>query len=294
MKKSVLIFVTFVMVSYTQLAANNSLVETNTYGKSFTFVENGITFAVFQNGAFDFYLNDLPRTQVNYQINNVNISFNAGYNYNAFVQYDDFGAVIQIKNTPVYYDYYGRVTRIGNLNVQYHNGQLIRLGNMQVYYNHGRYAYYRGYINPYNRYYVYQPAHNCFVQPYYDYAIVSHRPYRTHYKEHRYAYNNYSKHYENQGNNGHKPKSNERSQTNKVPKQRSEAVAINNRNNGQVQNYERNNNSTQRANSNSTKRSNTTTVRKPVKTNERSATAAVTSRDLQKREVRTSTGKRTY
>lgn len=298
MKKSVLIFVTFIMVSFGQLTANNALIENYTAnGKSFTFIENGITFAIFQNGAFDFYLNNITRAQVNYQSNNINISFNAGFNYNAYVQYDNYGAVIQIKNTPVYYDYYGRVARIGNINIGYQNGQLARLGSMQVFYNnYGRFAYYRGYVNPYNRYYTYQPYHKCFVQPYYDYAVVSHRPYRAHYKPQRYAYHqNYSKHNNGKNHNNNAYKSKNRVKTNHIPKKRNETVAVNSRKNVQVHNAQRtnsnsntrtNNRSNQRANSNQATRSNATVVRKPVKTNERTKTATVSSREIQKKELK--------
>ena len=47
-------------------------------------------------------------SRLNVSINspNVNISYNSGYDYNAYVQYDEFGAIIQIENVPIYYDYY--------------------------------------------------------------------------------------------------------------------------------------------------------------------------------------------
>ena len=91
----------------------------------------------------------------------MSISFNAGYNYDAYLQYDRFGAVIQIQNVPIYYDNYGRISQVGSININYYNGRLARLGGMQIYYNnYGSYAYYRGYINTYNRNYVYHPYHN--------------------------------------------------------------------------------------------------------------------------------------
>ena len=113
MKKTLLTFVTLVFVSFGTINATNSTTDNNQYnraqGESFTFVESGITFSIFQNGEFDFYLNNRNNFSANYYSNNINITFNTGYNYDAYVQYDRFGAVIQIQNTPIYYDYYGRI-----------------------------------------------------------------------------------------------------------------------------------------------------------------------------------------
>ena len=68
-------------------------------GNSFTFTESGITFAVFQNGEFDFYLNQRRGLDFGYRSRGVEITFNSGYNFDAYVQYDDYGAIIQIENT---------------------------------------------------------------------------------------------------------------------------------------------------------------------------------------------------
>ena len=59
----------------------------------------------------------------------VSISFNSGYNYNSFLQYDAFGAIIQIKHVPIYYDFYGRVSRIGNIYINYNrHGYVAQVG----------------------------------------------------------------------------------------------------------------------------------------------------------------------
>ncbi|HEY9221584.1 MAG TPA: hypothetical protein VIO43_08425 [Lutibacter sp.] len=169
------------------------------YGDSFTFVEREVTFAIFQNGEFDFYIN--PRNQrggldVNYQGNGVNISFNSGYDYGPYVQYDDYGAIIQVEDIPIYYDYYGRVNRIGNTHITYDSGRLVRVGGLHVYYDRqGYYSHYSGYINNYNRSYVFHPYHNYFARPLFDFRIVSYDPYRNHYQPTRYTY--YSDHSRN-------------------------------------------------------------------------------------------------
>ena len=88
------------------------------YSKSFIFIEGGIEFSVFPDGQFDFVMqNYSPNVNFGFNTPTASITFNSGYDYNAYVQYDDYGAIIQIENTPVFYDYYGRVTQIGNITI---------------------------------------------------------------------------------------------------------------------------------------------------------------------------------
>ena len=141
------------------------------YSNSFIFVENGISFSVYPDGEFDFYIQNqigIPAGR------NAALTFNAGFNYNPFIQYDAFGAVIQVRQVPVFYDFYGRVRQIGG---------------MRVYYNSlGYYDYHVGYINPYNRYYVYQPFHRYFVRPATGFCMVYPQPYRRYYSPVRYTW----------------------------------------------------------------------------------------------------------
>ena len=154
------------------------------YNNSFIFVENGITFAVFPDGEFDFYIDNTIR---NY--NGVSATFNSGYDYSPYAQYDDYGAVIQVENIPIYYDFYGRVTQIGNVDISYNRGRVFRLGGMFVYYNNrGFYDYHTGYINVYNRYYTYAPFHAYFARPALGFCLVYNRPYRRFYSPIRYTY----------------------------------------------------------------------------------------------------------
>ena len=157
------------------------------YSNSFIFAENGITFAVYPDGEFDFYIDN--RVQAGVRIGPAAITFNSGFNYNPFVQYDDYGAVIQVQHVPIYYDYYGRVNRIGGIQVFYRNGLVYRLGGMRVFYNPvGFYDYHIGYINPYNRVYVYRPFHQYFARPAYGHCMVYSHPYRRYYHPVRYTY----------------------------------------------------------------------------------------------------------
>lgn len=216
MKTKLLLIATFLFVGFgvqaSAFKADNSSKNyyNNDYGDSFTFVERDVTFAVFQNGEFDFYINQRNQRGglgVNYQGNGVNISFNSGYDYGPYVQYDDYGAIIQVENIPIYYDYYGRVSRIGNTHISYDSGRLVRVGGLHVYYNRqGYYSHYSGYINNYNRAYVFHPYHNYFARPLFDFRIVSYNPYRSHYYPTRYTYYSdhsrntyYDKHYKRNG-----------------------------------------------------------------------------------------------
>ena len=94
------------------------------YDNSFIFVENGITFSVYPDGEFDFYIEN----QVSGRRNG--ITFNSGYDYSPYAQYDDYGAVIQVENVPIYYDYYGRVNQIGDVDINYLNNRVRRVGGI--------------------------------------------------------------------------------------------------------------------------------------------------------------------
>lgn len=158
------------------------------YGNSFIFLENGVTFSVYPDGEFDFYIDNQVNIGVGARIGNVGITFNSGYNYNPFVQYDDYGAIIQVENVPVYYDFYGRVSQIGGVDVWYRNGRVRRLGGLNVFWNSGVFSHYTGYINTYNRFYVYRPFHRWFARPAVGFCTVWDNPYRRYYNPVRYTY----------------------------------------------------------------------------------------------------------
>eukprot|EP00657_Telonema_sp_P-1_P004467 TRINITY_DN20350_c0_g1_i1.p1 TRINITY_DN20350_c0_g1~~TRINITY_DN20350_c0_g1_i1.p1 ORF type:complete len:145 (+),score=15.53 TRINITY_DN20350_c0_g1_i1:158-592(+) len=74
-------------------------------GNAYIFVEGDVEFSIFPDGQFDFvYVGPQSGSRVAISSPNVNISFNSGYDYEAYVQYDDYGAVIQIESVPIYYD----------------------------------------------------------------------------------------------------------------------------------------------------------------------------------------------
>ncbi len=159
------------------------------YGNPVIFTENGITFSVYPDGEFDFYIDNRVNVGANVNLGNTSITFNSGYNYDPYVQYDDYGAVIQVENIPVYYDYYGRVSQIGDVNISYRNGRIHRVGGLYVYFNpRGVFTHYSGYVNVYNRHYVYRPWHGYFVRPAVGFCLVYNRPYRRYYNPVRYTY----------------------------------------------------------------------------------------------------------
>jgi hypothetical protein len=161
------------------------------YGNSFIFVEQGVEFAVFPDGQFDFNVDRYgPNFSAYADFGGVSISYNSGYSYDAYVQYDDFGAVIQIENVPIYYDYYGRIIQAGNIHIRYnHFGQVIRVGGLHVHYNrYNRFSHYSGFINTHNRYYVYKPWHRYYAVPAVTSCVVYNRPYRQYYAPVRHQY----------------------------------------------------------------------------------------------------------
>ncbi|MBT8321568.1 MAG: hypothetical protein KJO90_07865, partial [Eudoraea sp.] len=159
------------------------------YDNSFIFVQNGITFSVYPDGEFDFFINNRVNVSAGIAVGPANVTFNSGYNYNPYVQYDDYGAVLQVENVPVYYDFYGRVSQIGDVNIWYRNGRVRRIGGMRVFYNNiGVYQYHTGFINIYNRHYVYRPFHRFFIRPAVGFCLVYNRPYRRFYNPVRYSW----------------------------------------------------------------------------------------------------------
>lgn len=160
------------------------------YGNSFIFNVDGIEFSVFRDGQFDFnLLGSNSQLRVHVGNRNSNISFNSGYDYNPFVQYDEFGAIIQIENIPIYYDYFGRINQAGNISIQYNNyGFINRVGGLNIFYRNQVFSHHTGFINAYNRVYISRPWHQFYSIPARDFCVVYNRPYRQFYNPVRYTY----------------------------------------------------------------------------------------------------------
>ncbi|PCE63852.1 hypothetical protein [Sediminicola luteus] len=194
MKKIAFIFAILALGNFSlqaHTAKGNGSVEviTTRNVKNFIFEEDGITFSVFADGEFDFYINREVNINAHVRIGNVGLTFNSGYDYNPYVQYDDYGAVIQVEDIPVYYDYYGRVSQIGSVRINYRRNRIHTIGGLTVFYdNRGYYRYCDGYINVYNRYYTYRPYYDYFARPTIAMCMVYDRPYRRYYSPIRYTY----------------------------------------------------------------------------------------------------------
>jgi len=190
--KKLLLIMTAVFLGTTMTKAetleDKVVINSFNYGNSFIFVENGVTFSVYPDGEFDFYINNQVNVNVGARIGNVGVTFNSGRDYNAYVQYDDYGAILQVESVPVYYDDYGRVAQIGDINVTYRNGRVRRVGGLVAYYNGTVFSHYTGYINRYNRSYVYTPYHRYFSRPAVNFCNVYRTPYRINYNPVRYTY----------------------------------------------------------------------------------------------------------
>ncbi|MCF8465190.1 MAG: hypothetical protein K9G41_10130 [Flavobacteriales bacterium] len=188
MKKLTLLFAGIFAFANSGMARGNHYSTVNSYADAFVFDEMGITFSVYPDGEFDFYL---PGNQQSTTVSNgyVNVTFNSGYDYSPYVQYDDFGAVIQVENVPVWYDYYGRVNQIGDVRISYRDQRVCQVGGLYVHYNsYGHYAYHTGFINTWNPYFVYRPFYACFARPVVNLCFVRLTPYRQYYTPVRYTY----------------------------------------------------------------------------------------------------------
>ncbi len=194
MKKVTALVLGLFLFGFTAKAAENISVEStiNFYdGKSYIFVEGGVEFSVFPDGQFDFVYVGNQGGNVNVNINtpNASVSFNSGYDYDMYVQYDDYGAVIQIENVPIYYDNFGRIIQAGDVEIRYNNRRIVRVGGLNIFYNsYGYFDYCTGFISPWYRTYVYRPWHVFYVRPIYANCIVYDYPYRRWYSPVRYGF----------------------------------------------------------------------------------------------------------
>ncbi|WP_299128832.1 hypothetical protein [uncultured Winogradskyella sp.] len=198
MKRILFLFAGLIAMSSTAFATNTSTLEAEAsvnnyvrgYDNSFIFNEGGIEFSVFRDGQFDFYIPQYgPNVNVGVNTPGFTLSFNSGFNYNPYVQYDSFGAIIQIENTPIFYDYFGRVNQIGNIFINYNRfNRISRIGGLNVFYRNNVFWRYDGFINRFNRAYVWRPWHRFYAVPPVNYCVVNVNPYRQFYTPVRHVY----------------------------------------------------------------------------------------------------------
>jgi len=198
MKKLIFLLATILFtvgqINASETITNNYIGTSYKKGESFNFIQGNIHFQVYQNGEFDFFIEPDNFIAADFHLGGVSITYNSGHDYDAYIQYDDYGAIIQIENTPIYYDYYGRISSIGDTYIRYNHRRLIQFGSMHVHYNHyGYFDHYTGYINYYNRHHYYHPYFSFYARPIFNSSIVSYNPYRRHYTplRHRYKSENF-------------------------------------------------------------------------------------------------------
>ncbi|WP_294824424.1 hypothetical protein [uncultured Flavobacterium sp.] len=126
-----------------------------------TFVERGIEFLVFADGAFDF--NTEPSinggTYYRYGRGRYNDTYRApGRGNGVKIEHDHNGRVRRVGNVFINYDTKGRVKRIGTIYMSYNSFALAQIGNLKLIYNRsGHLVDATGYVNAYNRAYTYKP-----------------------------------------------------------------------------------------------------------------------------------------
>ena len=204
MKKLAFLFIGLLLSGISVKAASNA--EASTFrgydGSSYIFVEGNVEFSVFPDGQFDFvFLGQSNGVNVSVNTPGVSINYNSGYNYDAFVQYDDYGAVIQVEDVPIYYDEFGRIAQAGSVEIRYNDRRIVRVGGLRVFYNrYGYFDYCTGFVSPFYRTYVYRPWHVYYARPIYASCIVYDYPYRRYYKPHRYSFAHHRRYYNNRRN----------------------------------------------------------------------------------------------
>ena len=204
MKKLQIISIGIALLGILSLKANNISSNHSYYEEqSFFFTIDAVEFAIFPDGSFDFAFLK-PRHHGNFAIDvynsQLNISYNSGYNYDFYVQYDQYGAVIQIEHIPIFYDAYGRVTQIGDIYLNYRRNRLIRIGGLSIFYNRrGLFTHSLGFVNAFNRRYRPRPWHWFYRRPFRRNCIVYNFPYRNDYRPIRYTYKNHRRLYKNRG-----------------------------------------------------------------------------------------------
>lgn len=173
--KKLYIFLTGCLFLSLTVNANNTN-NRNAHQTPFIFIENGIEYAVFNNGEFDFNIIQRPTTNINIHTRIGNLSFNTGRDYEPYIQTNRYGAIIQIERTPIFYNRYGKVNRIGSININYnYQGLVSSIGNLNIYYtNYGTVYNRRGYINRLNI--NYRPCYQSYKRPIRSRAVTYTRP----------------------------------------------------------------------------------------------------------------------
>ena len=110
--------------------------------KSIQFVQRGISFIVYSNGAFTYNAsqknNVVSYTSRRSPKTTPGHTYGVSYvnnNYSPNVSYNNYGQISKIGRNSIHYDRYKNVKSIGNVKLYYNNKCLVRVGNMHIKYN---------------------------------------------------------------------------------------------------------------------------------------------------------------
>lgn len=166
--KTILLLFTGMLLSINTVTATNLSSKDNglditkryRFAQPIVFVERGIEFFIFPDGSFDFNTNYVENTRRN----NVNSNYNgqrgsSSRSIKTNIARDRNGTIRSINNVLLNYDKFGKVTKIGNVFMDYDHGKkgtLTQVGNLKVNYNRwGEIVATRGFVNQENRFATY-------------------------------------------------------------------------------------------------------------------------------------------
>ena len=163
MKKVTLMIASLLLIVTSATATTNLVQETENnlritnryrYTQPILFVERGVEFLIFPNGAFDFnteivdgpYGDDVYYRGNRSRRSSINATWGApgsAVRYTSvnrrprgvLVLHDRFGKVRRIGNVFINYDRFGRVKRIGSVYMRYRRGLLKQVGGLTIQYN---------------------------------------------------------------------------------------------------------------------------------------------------------------
>ena len=136
------------------------------YAEPIAFMERGIEFYIFPDGAFDFNtVPSGPRSTTNTTYGAPRGNAN-GYYRNRTpqgirIEHDNNGRVRRVGNVFINYDAVGRVKRVGTVYMSYNSFALTQVGGLHIIYDRrGRIIDIRGYVNNHSQAYQYVPTNN--------------------------------------------------------------------------------------------------------------------------------------
>ena len=151
MKKGILFMLAmFMMVSTVEakLSQKPGKRQNNSYlfkAKPIVFVEEGIKFSLLPNGKFKFSKLDYykqPRNKYNWKKNR---KLKVKRNYK--------GQIRKVGLVPIYYNRYGKVTKIGSVDLQYKHRKLKKVGHLRLVYHPNGKVKYKGNVKYRNHIY---------------------------------------------------------------------------------------------------------------------------------------------